>query len=504
MKSFSLQRHKDYTAVRREFLSEFLCDLGAFVVKKNLAILFFIAVSAGYSGTLIAQPIRFELGQRTRAMEIAWNAQPNAAARQRASAHLKQAVTLFFAFKLNDAVKQVDHARFTLTFAMPPPLPTQWAASLFLLPETRLLDKRATTLGFTLDKLYATTEEVPQNAVLKVSLLTAKKARYLNFPIASLPVTQQLPLTLTNEGDFTLLAQIVIGKKVLARSEQTISVTANLTDRMAKLKTYVAGFTPYETESETVKGLAAILESLASKKTLETNYPAARLLREAEATLLLLQSGTRGFYGKAKAGQFWLTLTPGQGTLPVRMLAPAAVKTGKPLPLVIALHGAGGSENMFFENYGAGAIAKLCEQRGWLLVSPRGTGMKPERVAELIDAIDKFYPVDRSRVFVIGHSMGGGQTAAAANLTPEKFAGVAVLGGGGTIRNVSEALQNLPFFIGIGTEDFALRGAKALNDALKKANVKQITYREYPDIEHLAIVQVALKDVFAFFDGIIK
>ena len=79
-----------------------------------------------------------------------------------------------------------------------------------------------------------------------------------------------------------------------------------------------------------------------------------------------------------------------------------------------------------------------------------------------------------------------------------------MLGGGGAIRNVTEALQKLPFFISIGTEDFALRGAKALLAALQKAEVKQINYREYADIEHLTIVQVALQDVFAVFDEIAK
>jgi predicted peptidase len=100
--------------------------------------------------------------------------------------------------------------------------------------------------------------------------------------------------------------------------------------------------------------------------------------------------------------------------------------------------------------------------------------------------------------------MGGGQTAAAANLTPEKFAAVAVLGGGGAVRNTTDDFKKLPFFIGIGTEDFALRGAKTLNEGLQKAEVKTINYREYADIEHLTIVQVALRDVFAFFDGFPK
>lgn len=464
--------------------------------------LFVVAFISVWSINLLAQPIRFELGQRTRAMEIAWDAQPNLEARKRATTHLKQAVTLFFAFKLNDAAKHLDEARFALksnTLLTPE---AQWAESLYVAPETRLLDKSATTLAFTLDKLYPTVDSIPKGAILQLNLSSSNKAKAVVFPITTLPLQQQLPLALAKiaDGDFTLMSKIVIGKKVLASSEQTISVVSNLNDRLAKLKPMLNGMMPYDMTSETMKGIVGVLDSLANKKTLEANYPAARLLAEVEAA----HAAPQAFYGNKKIGQFWLTFTPGQGTIPVRMLAPAAAKAGKPLPLVIALHGAGGSENMFFETYGYGTIAKLCEQRGWLLVSPRGTGMKPERVAELIDAMDKLYPVDRRRVFVVGHSMGGGQTSAAANVTPEKFAAVAVLGGGGTARNTTETFKNLPTFIGVGTKDFALRGAKALNEALQKAEVKTINYREYADIEHLTIVQVALRDVFAFFDGVQK
>ncbi len=463
---------------------------------KPLKLLFVLALVSSWAGSLAAQPIRFELGQRTRAMEIAWDAQPNAEARQRATVHLKQAVTLFFAFKLNDAAKQLDHARFALQSTPPLAPEAQWAESLFVLPESRWLDRRAASLTFTLDKMYATSEEIPKGAILQLSLAKAGKAKTIAFAIASLPLQQALPLSLAKvaDGDFTLMAKVVIGKKILASSAQTISVVTNLEARLAQIKASSAALTAGTTEADTVKSIVGWLDSLASKKTLEASLPAARLLTEVEA---VLKTGN-GFYGQAKPGQFWLTLN----SLPVRMLAPTAAKAGKPLPLVIALHGAGGSENMFFETYGAGAIAKLCEQRGWLLVSPRGTGMKPERVAELIDAMDKLYPVDRSRVFVIGHSMGGGQTAAAANLTPEKFAGVAVLGGGGAVRNTTDAFKKLPFFVGIGTEDFALRGAKALHEGLQKAEVKTIKYREYAAIEHLTIVQVALPDVFAFFTGL--
>ena len=71
-------------------------------------------------------------------------------------------------------------------------------------------------------------------------------------------------------------------------------------------------------------------------------------------------------------------------------------------------------------------------------------------------------------------------------------------GGGGKVGK-PDAVKNLPFFIGCGKQDFALRGAKLMNDSLTAVN-GPVTFKEYDDIEHLAIVQEAARDVFAFFD----
>ncbi len=452
---------------------------------------------------VFAQPIRFELGQRTRALEFAWDAQTDVAARNRATISIKQAVTLFFALKLNEAAKNLDQARFALQSATPASSEAQWAESLFVLPEARLIDKSAMTLGFTVDKFYPTTEEIPKGAMLKLGISNAGKIKITDFPITNLPLQQSLPIAFAKvaDGDFTLSAKIVVGGKVLASSEQTISIVANLSQRIAALKQATENSEAKNTDGETAKLITGFLANLEQKKTLETNLPAARLLAETE-NLLKTKTAGQSFYGNAKAGQYWLSLATAGNPIPVRMLAPAVVKQKKSLPLVIALHGAGGSENMFFDTYGHGMITQLCEQRGWLLVSPRGTGMKPDRVAEIIEAVAKIYPVDMKRVFVVGHSMGAGQTAAASNLMPEKFAAVAALGGGAAIKAPVEGLKKLPYFVGAGSEDFGLRGAKALNESLQQAEVKKNIFREYAGIEHLTIVQVALKDVFSFFDSV--
>jgi hypothetical protein len=53
------------------------------------------------------------------------------------------------------------------------------------------------------------------------------------------------------------------------------------------------------------------------------------------------------------------------------------------------------------------------------------------------------------------------QAVANAVRTPERFRAVAALGGGGRVR-ANAALKSLPFFVGVGSQDFALSGAKAL------------------------------------------
>jgi hypothetical protein len=95
------------------------------------------------------------------------------------------------------------------------------------------------------------------------------------------------------------------------------------------------------------------------------------------------------------------------------------------------------------------------------------------------------------------------QAISSAAEAPERFAGVAALGGGWVARP-SPGLRGLRFFIGVGLEDFALPVARALDETLRQGGVASIRLREYPDTEHLAVVQVALPEVFAFFDETAK
>jgi predicted esterase len=121
-------------------------------------------------------------------------------------------------------------------------------------------------------------------------------------------------------------------------------------------------------------------------------------------------------------------------------------------------------------------------------------------VPAILDALAQRYPIDPKRVFLIGHSMGAAHGVALAQQNPGRFAAVAALGGGGRVPK-PDALKGIPFFVGCGTQDFALASAKALHQALEEAKVP-VTFREYETAEHMLIVREAAPDVFKVFDGV--
>ncbi|MFQ3592494.1 MAG: prolyl oligopeptidase family serine peptidase [Gemmataceae bacterium] len=434
---------------------------------------------------------RYELGQRLRYFERSLEKYGNdtdngAKAIARAIPPVAKATPAFFGGRLTEAARILDTARLSLAEEMPPP-EQLWALSLVTKPARRLLDTKDGKLAVRVERFYKLESADPEGLSLRLSYGPLKPQMVA---LTKLPVEVSIPWDKLPEADHPLVSEVVRGETVLSRSEQTISAVDRLEERLKALREQGDAKT---VATATRKHLTSILTDLAAGRTLETNYPAVRLLRDAEAILA-------DQWNPQRPGQHWLSL-PGVTGSPVRLQVPAGLKKDQRVPIVFALHGAGGSENMFFDGYGDGLVAKLASQRGWLVVAPRSGLFGGPDVPAVLDALASIYPIDGKRVFILGHSMGAAQTAATIGRAPQRFAAAACLGGGGGFKP-SEALKKLPVFVGVGKLDFAARGAKSLADALEKAGVEKVTFKVYEDLEHLTIVQRALPEVFALFDRI--
>lgn len=461
----------------------------------SLSCLLCLMGKLGYS-----QTARFELGQRLRHFEQVWDKKVTEDGAARAVAPLKKATVSFFTFRLTEAGRQLDLARLALEKGKPAS-GTLWATSLSLVPNKRLVDGNAQSLSVTLKPFYSPTETKPKKAQARIWLSDSggKKWAVTEQEIGALPWTGQLKWKRIPEGDHDLHFEIRQGARPLCSRSQKISVVKDLQSRLKKGDEGLGEIekTKWMLEFRTASRLLQILGQLAKGQTLETDYPAARLLSEVEQVVMALKNN-KPFYTAARAGQFWLRLPTENGIGTLRIQVPETAAAGKKMPLVIALHGAGGSENMFFDGYGDGAIARMCQKRKWLLVAPQ-SGLK----SGTLEALTERYPIDRSRVFLVGHSMGAAQAMRLVSRNPEDYRGVAALGGGGTAK-ISPALKKVGFFVGIGREDFARGGARVLHQRLQKGGVKDLIFREHPHIEHLVIVQKCLPEVFQFFDRLAR
>ncbi len=168
-------------------------------------------------------------------------------------------------------------------------------------------------------------------------------------------------------------------------------------------------------------------------------------------------------------------------------------KTGETVNVVIALHGAGGSENMFFESYGRGICVTETLRRGWVFISPRSSS---NAINDSLDWLTKVRKLTINRLFLMGHSMGGGIVLGS---TPS-FKPTALALFAPASSRIAEAVRGIPTYLAVGRQEMAMlsNAAKALSNGLPVGSA----FREYDNCEHLMIVAEAAKDAFEFFDHV--
>lgn len=217
-------------------------------------------------------------------------------------------------------------------------------------------------------------------------------------------------------------------------------------------------------------------------------------LSEAVAKEIQMIEGGRNPYHR-RAGDYWRTVTVGNKDKPVpyRVFAPHAALGDQRVPLVVALHGAGGDENMFFEGYGAGLIKQLADQHGFLVATPStgAVGGRIERFDALIDQLSADYAVDPNAIYLLGHSMGGFTTATIASKRADKLAAACCLAGGGMPN--SDALP--PMLVIAGELDSVVPTGFLKLSATQAANAGMpVKFESKANYGHTLMVGAVLSD----------
>ncbi len=205
--------------------------------------------------------------------------------------------------------------------------------------------------------------------------------------------------------------------------------------------------------------------------------------------------------------------------MPYRVYVPTTYAPTRALPLVIALHGLGGTEDSFFESY-AKLTPTLAEQHGFLLAAPLGyrvdgfygsplmgvsdaaaqrrTEYSEKDVLEVLRLMKAHYKVDESRIYLLGHSMGAIGVWALASKYPDVWAAAVPFSGVGSPL-LAGRMKGIRQFVVHGDADptVNVNGSRVMVAALQKAGAT-VTYVEVAGGNHMDVVVPNLPEAFAF------
>ena len=257
---------------------------------------------------------------------------------------------------------------------------------------------------------------------------------------------------------------------------------------------------------------------------------------------------SRGFKGIPRSAQPPLTssqrrilectyrLPESNADLPYALFVPSTYTPGQPTPLVVALHGLAITplQQILFDG-----TTDFAERDGFIVLAPMGFNVsswwgsragKPVPTAALkpgtkerysntelaeIDAmtvlglIREKYTIDRDRIYLMGHSMGGAGVYHLGGKYNDIWAGLAPISAAGGIADAEAAGRyTMPVLLMHGALDsiVPVAGSRRSAQALKAAGAEHI-YLEFPATDHEFWIRRGaenMEKVFLFFSLVSK
>jgi poly(3-hydroxybutyrate) depolymerase len=216
--------------------------------------------------------------------------------------------------------------------------------------------------------------------------------------------------------------------------------------------------------------------------------------------------------------------------IPYAVFVSSQVRSDRKSPLIIALHGLGGSHTSLLR----GNALDLAEENGYILVGPMGynprgwygvpaTGrggrgraganagandppnlreLSEKDVLNVLELVRKEFNVDERRTYLMGHSMGGAGTFHLAVKYPDNWAATASIAPAAFSMQPTSlsATPNMPMMIVHGDADTAVpvTVGRSWAEAMKELKMTH-QYIEVPGGDHGNVIGIGMPDIFKFF-----
>jgi len=212
--------------------------------------------------------------------------------------------------------------------------------------------------------------------------------------------------------------------------------------------------------------------------------------------------------------------------MPYCVFASSRIDPDTPAPLIIALHGAGVGPQIMCNS----TAVDLAEEGGYVLASPMGYSPRggygaprragrgggenePANLSELSEKdvmnvlamVREEFNIDANRIYLTGHSMGGGGTMFLGSKHADIWAAIAPVAGGGGRENQAEMLQpikdaGVAVMVVHGADDevVPVDGSRSLVAEMEAMEIVH-EYVELPGVTHGPVITASQEHVFEFF-----
>lgn len=407
------------------------------------------------------QPGRFEMAERFRQLDVAWLTTPNKSKRTDAVPKITTAISSFFLNRAVDACRHLDEATAALEGRS---LRPEDALSFRFQPP---VVEPGETAHLIVSWAYPADSAIPIQVVAGTRVGTIEPGKTLTLDLD----TPGLNPESARDPEAGILVPIQAGE---VRESAFLSIIKSFTKRLEGLRS---------SKNAVARDLAEAID-LALKRESELDVPLIQYLFMGEQIAS----------GQKQISDFEQVPYAKSGQTVLRAAIPKGVKSEA--TVVIAIHGAGGSENMFFEVFGRGMAMQEAMKRGWVFISPRASGTC---VQDSLDWLRNVRGLKPDRLFMIGHSMGALFAVGTGKLTP-KPAAVALFAP--AVTNVPQDLDGVPIFMAVGKQETTMM--RSFVDKLQKElrSRRGSVLKEYDPAEHLMVVPNGTKDAFTFFDQV--
>ena len=333
------------------------------------------------------------------------------------------------------------------------------------------------------------------------------------------PYALELDIHDVADGSYLLNAEVMNGSDSLGAAALTIAVRKGLDDLVAKLDA-AAKTAPENLRAEILFPVDRLKNVNRGRLELRTFDP-EKDLASAEAVAAAVKAKQDPF--AKKTGDFKRHYTLENEVLPYHMYVPTSYNGSKVFPLIVALHGLGGTEDSFFSGYD-GKLPQFAEQKGYIVAAPLGyrvdgsygwglgnppadaatrrvQDLSEQDVMQVLAHVKRQYKIDENRIYLMGHSMGGIGTWKIAAKYPDVWAAIALFSGSGQPATI-ERFKHIPEFVVHGDNDPTVNvaGSRTMVAKMKELGV-EVTYVEVPGGNHGSVVAPNIEGALSFFDA---